>query len=110
MAMPCNKQGGREQRSKNQRHQITIRVLVQICSSVFILRSPIIGNINAYDQGLIALQACQAYVRASEPALCSVPANPDGAMRRELMSQSYTTRLDQLWSVSCRYLKVPDDQ
>ncbi|NMY86970.1 DUF4113 domain-containing protein [Pseudomonas sp. WS 5411] len=23
-------------------------------------------------------------------------------MRRELMSQSYTTRLDQLWSVSCR--------
>ncbi|AYG07812.1 DUF4113 domain-containing protein [Pseudomonas fluorescens] len=31
-----------------------------------------------------------------------VPANPDGAMRRELMSQSYTTRLDQLWSVSCR--------
>ena len=102
MAMPCNKQGGREQRSKNQRHQITIRVLVQICSFVFILRSPIIGNINAYDQGLIALQACQAYVRASEPALCSVPANPDGAMRRELMSQSYTTRLDQLWSVSCR--------
>lgn len=29
----------------------------------------------------------------------SVPANPDWAMRRELMSQSYTTRLDQLWTV-----------
>lgn len=27
----------------------------------------------------------------------SVPAKPDWAMRRELMSQSYTTRLDQLW-------------
>ncbi|MBV4474733.1 translesion error-prone DNA polymerase V subunit UmuC [Pseudomonas botevensis] len=31
----------------------------------------------------------------------SVPANPTWAMRRELMSQSYTTRLDQLWKVSC---------
>lgn len=29
----------------------------------------------------------------------SVPSNPDWAMRRELMSQSYTTRLDQLWEV-----------
>jgi DNA polymerase V len=27
----------------------------------------------------------------------SVPADPDWAMRRELMSQSFTTRLDQLW-------------
>ncbi len=32
----------------------------------------------------------------------SVPANPDWAMRRELMSQSYTTRLDQLWTVSAK--------
>jgi DNA polymerase V len=32
----------------------------------------------------------------------SVPFNPDWAMRRELMSQSYTTRLDQLWTVYCR--------
>lgn len=31
----------------------------------------------------------------------SVPESPDWAMRREMMSQSYTTRLDQLWSVSC---------
>jgi len=31
----------------------------------------------------------------------SVPINPDWAMRRELMSQSYTTRLDQLWTVRC---------
>ncbi|WP_109514171.1 translesion error-prone DNA polymerase V subunit UmuC [Pseudomonas ovata] len=29
----------------------------------------------------------------------SVPANPDWAMRRELMSSSFTTRLDQLWTV-----------
>lgn len=28
----------------------------------------------------------------------SVPADPDWAMRRELMSQSFTTRLDQLWT------------
>ncbi|MDT3243935.1 DUF4113 domain-containing protein [Pseudomonas amygdali pv. morsprunorum] len=27
----------------------------------------------------------------------SVPSDPDWAMRRELMSQSFTTRLDQLW-------------
>lgn len=32
----------------------------------------------------------------------SVPSHPDWAMRRELMSQSYTTRPDQLWTVACR--------
>ncbi|MNB86046.1 DNA polymerase IV [compost metagenome] len=32
----------------------------------------------------------------------SVPSNPDWGMRRDLMSQSYTTCLDQLWTVSCR--------
>jgi DNA polymerase V len=29
----------------------------------------------------------------------TVPIEPDWGMRRELMSQSYTTRIDQLWSV-----------
>lgn len=32
----------------------------------------------------------------------SVPEDPAWGMRREMMSQSYTTRLDQLWQVSCR--------
>ncbi|SDJ53020.1 DNA polymerase V, partial [Pseudomonas abietaniphila] len=31
--------------------------------------------------------------------VASVPRNPGWAMRRDLMSQSYTTRLDQLWTV-----------
>ncbi len=31
----------------------------------------------------------------------SVPSHPEWAMRRDIMSQSYTTRLDQLWKVSC---------
>ncbi len=31
----------------------------------------------------------------------SVPAAPDWGMRREMMSQSYTTRIDQLWTVKC---------
>ncbi|MBD8573221.1 Y-family DNA polymerase [Pseudomonas syringae] len=31
----------------------------------------------------------------------SVPIDPDWAMKRELMSQSYTTRIDQLWKVKC---------
>ncbi|VVN31892.1 Protein UmuC [Pseudomonas fluorescens] len=31
----------------------------------------------------------------------SVPSHPEWAMRREIMSQSYTTRLDQLWKVPC---------
>lgn len=31
----------------------------------------------------------------------SVPTNPGWGMRREMMSQSYTTRLDQLWTVRC---------
>lgn len=32
----------------------------------------------------------------------SVPTNPDWGMRREMMSQSYTTRLDQLWTIPCQ--------
>ncbi|EJM92486.1 hypothetical protein PMI33_00744 [Pseudomonas sp. GM67] len=32
----------------------------------------------------------------------SVPTNPDWGMRREMMSQSFTTRLDQLWTVACK--------
>lgn len=32
----------------------------------------------------------------------SVPTNPEWGMRREMMSQSYTTKLDQLWSIACR--------
>ncbi len=32
----------------------------------------------------------------------SVPADPSWAMRREIMSKSYTTRLDHLWMVSCK--------
>jgi DNA polymerase V len=31
----------------------------------------------------------------------SVPSDPDWAMRREMMSQSYTTKVDQLWVVRC---------
>jgi DNA polymerase V len=31
--------------------------------------------------------------------VASVPKNPGWVMRRDLMSQSYTTRLDQLWTV-----------
>ena len=31
-----------------------------------------------------------------------VPATPAWSMRRELMSQSFTTRGDQLWKVSAR--------
>jgi DNA polymerase V len=34
--------------------------------------------------------------------LASVPTAPGWAMRRELMSQSYTTKLAQLWTVSAR--------
>jgi DNA polymerase V len=32
----------------------------------------------------------------------SVPSNHEWAMRREMMSQSFTTRIDQLWTVQCR--------
>lgn len=31
----------------------------------------------------------------------SVPVDPGWGMKREMMSRSYTTRLDQLWSVGC---------
>ncbi|MFY1664079.1 translesion error-prone DNA polymerase V subunit UmuC [Pseudomonas sp. Pseu.R1] len=34
--------------------------------------------------------------------LASVPKDPGWAMRRDLMSQSFTTRLDQLWTVKAR--------
>lgn len=32
----------------------------------------------------------------------SVPSSPAWAMRREMMSKSYTTHLDQLWTINCR--------
>lgn len=32
----------------------------------------------------------------------TVPSEPGWGMRREMMSQSFTTRLDQLWQVNCR--------
>ncbi|MBV6289368.1 Y-family DNA polymerase [Pseudomonas aegrilactucae] len=32
----------------------------------------------------------------------SVPSSPGWGMRREMMSQSFTTRLDQLWQVNCQ--------
>jgi DNA polymerase V len=31
----------------------------------------------------------------------SVPTRPEWGMRRDMMSQSYTTKLDQLWKVTC---------
>ena len=31
-----------------------------------------------------------------------VPFTPEWGMRRELLSQGFTTRLDQLWRVGCR--------
>jgi DNA polymerase V len=33
--------------------------------------------------------------------VASIPMSPQWAMRRSLMSQSYTTKLDQLWRISC---------
>lgn len=46
----------------------------------------------------------QINCRWGRGTLCSasVPAHPDWGMRREMKSQSYTTRLDQLWSIPCR--------
>ncbi|RAI72477.1 hypothetical protein DOZ80_02750 [Pseudomonas fluorescens] len=32
--------------------------------------------------------------------LVSVPTDPDWGMRSEIMSQGFTTRVDQLWTVS----------
>jgi len=34
--------------------------------------------------------------------LASVPTDPDWGMRREMMSQSFMTRVDQLWTVYCK--------
>lgn len=34
--------------------------------------------------------------------LASVPVDPSWGMRRELMSQSFTTRIDELWTVYCK--------
>jgi DNA polymerase V len=34
--------------------------------------------------------------------LASVPNDPDWGMRRDMMSQSFTTKVDQLWTVYCR--------
>lgn len=34
--------------------------------------------------------------------LASVPVDPSWGMRREMMSQSFTTRVDELWTVYCK--------
>ena len=34
--------------------------------------------------------------------LASVPTNPDWRMRKDMMSQDFTTRVDHLWTVYCR--------
>ena len=34
--------------------------------------------------------------------LASVPVDPAWGMRREIMSQSFTTRIDDLWTVYCK--------
>lgn len=34
--------------------------------------------------------------------LASVPVDPSWGMRRELMSQSFTTKMDELWTVFCK--------
>lgn len=34
--------------------------------------------------------------------LSSVPVDPSWGMRREMMSQSFTTRVDELWTVYCK--------
>ena len=46
-------------------------------------------------------QINERWGRGSLRSAC-VPADPDWGMRRDMMSQSYTTKLDQLWSVACR--------
>lgn len=34
--------------------------------------------------------------------LASVPVDPSWGMRREMMSQSFTSRVDELWAVYCK--------
>ncbi|MCG3646520.1 DUF4113 domain-containing protein [Pseudomonas putida] len=34
--------------------------------------------------------------------LASVPVDPSWGMRREMMSQSFTTQVDELWTVYCK--------
>lgn len=34
--------------------------------------------------------------------LASVPVDPTWGMRREMMSQSYTTKMSELWTVYCK--------
>lgn len=34
--------------------------------------------------------------------LASVPVDPSWGMRRDMMSQSFTTKTDELWTVYCK--------
>lgn len=40
--------------------------------------------------------------RGGTMRLASVPVDPSWGMRREMMSQSFTTRVDELWTVYCK--------
>ncbi|UVN43320.1 Y-family DNA polymerase [Pseudomonas mosselii] len=55
----------------------------------------------ACDRLMTALDEINGRYGRGTMRTASVPRTPEWGMRRELMSQSFTTRIDQLWRVSC---------
>lgn len=51
---------------------------------------------------MTVLDSINAKWGRSTMRLASVPTSADWGMRREMMSQSFTTRVDQLWTVYCK--------
>lgn len=51
---------------------------------------------------LTALGCAGLVVARGTMRLASVPVDPSWGMRREMMSQSFTTRVYELWTVFCK--------
>ncbi len=70
-------------------------------------RGEITGNLFAASQPVASeklmsvLDTVNARWGRGTMRLASVPVDPSWGMRREMMSQSFTTRMDELWTVYC---------
>lgn len=65
-----------------------------------LLESPLVHL--ATEKGMGVMDSINERWGRGAMRLASVPTNPDWGMRREMMSQSFTMRVDQLCTVYCR--------
>jgi DNA polymerase V len=77
-------------------------ILLNLCQQGNSPRICLLGRSGEATKVLSVLDAINDRCGRGTLRVASVLTTPDWVMRRQLMSQSYTTRLDQIWRVPCR--------